>query len=443
MRRIQGRRENREIMSDAYIGSPKGLRGEVTPPPDKSISHRAVMLASIAQGKSIVHNFLYAHDPVSTLNAMRSLGINIDDNSRGEIVVHGKGLRGLNEPDDVIDCGNSGTTMRLISGILSGSSFFSVLTGDSSLRTRPMSRVIEPLKLMGGRISGRQADRYAPLAITGSSLRAMDFKMPVASAQVKSCIMLAGLYAEGTTTVTEPLKSRDHTEAMLSAMGGSVAIENLSVKVSGGRELSPLDITVPADFSSAAFFIAAALIIENSELIIKNVGINPTRTGFLQALSMMGAEVELLNRRIVSGEPVADILCRTASGLKGAVIDKELMPSMIDEFPILCIVASQAEGVTEIRGASELRVKESDRIKAMAEGLMSMGVELQEHEDGLSIKGRAALKTSIIRSFADHRIAMSFAVAALAAKGAVSIDDTGCVDISFPGFFDILKGLAD
>lgn len=430
-------------MSDTYIGSPKGLRGEVTPPPDKSISHRAVMLASIAQGKSIVRNFLYAHDPVSTLNAMRSLGIQIDDNSRGEIIVQGKGLRGIQEPDDVIDCGNSGTTMRLISGILSGGSFFSVLTGDSSLRTRPMARVVEPLRLMGSRISGRQSDRYAPLAINGSSLRAIDFKMPVASAQVKSCVMLAGLYAEGTTTVTEPLRSRDHTEAMLAAMGGSVSVDGLSVKVSGGRELSPLDITVPADFSSAAFFIAAALIIENSELMIKNVGINPTRTGFLKALSMMGAEVELLNRRIVSGEPVADILCRTASGLRGAVIDKELMPSMIDEFPILCIVASQAEGVTEIRGASELRVKESDRIKAMAEGLMSMGVDVQEHEDGLSIKGRAELKTGSIRSFADHRIAMSFSVAALASKGAVSIDDTGCVDISFPGFFDILKGLAD
>ncbi|MCE5311651.1 MAG: 3-phosphoshikimate 1-carboxyvinyltransferase [Nitrospiraceae bacterium] len=429
-------------MSAIDIRAAKGLRGEVIPPPDKSISHRAVMLASIADGRSIVRNFLYAHDPVSTLNAMRSLGINIDDSGKGEIVVHGKGLRGLSEPSDVIDCGNSGTTMRLISGILSGNPFFSVLTGDSSLRTRPMARVIEPLRQMGGRISARQSDRYAPLAITGGGLRAIDFSMPVASAQVKSCVMLAGLYAEGTTTITEPLKSRDHTESMLAAMGGSIKIDGLSVKVSGGRELAPFDLAVPADFSSAAFFIAAALMIKNSELLVRNVGINPTRTGFLDALSKMGAGVEIVDRRIISGEPVADILCRTASGLKAAVIGKELMPSMIDEFPILCILATQADGVTEIRGAGELRVKESDRIKAMAEGLGAMGVDVQEHEDGLSIKGPALLKGSSIKSCADHRIAMSFAVASLAAEGSTYIDDTSCVDISFPGFISLLKGLA-
>ncbi|MBN2654863.1 MAG: 3-phosphoshikimate 1-carboxyvinyltransferase [Nitrospirae bacterium] len=430
-------------MAIINIRSFAGLRGEVTPPSDKSISHRAVMLSAIADGKSSIRNFLYAHDPVSTLKAMRSLGITIEEEGgRGGIVVYGRGLRGLSEPSDVIDCGNSGTTMRLISGILSGSQFFSVLTGDSSLRSRPMARVIEPLRQMGAKISARQSGKYAPIAINGGGLKAIDFSMPVASAQVKSCIMLAGLYAEGTTTITEPLKSRDHTETILCSMGSSVKVDGLTASVCGSGELSPIDITVPSDFSSAAFFMAAALMVKGSELLIKNVGINPTRTGLLDAISKMGAEVELIDKRHVSGEPIADILCRTSSGLKGASIDSDLMPSMIDEFPVLCILAAMADGVTEIRGAAELRVKESDRIKAMAEGLSAMGVEFLEHEDGLSIHGCNDMKPARIKSYGDHRIAMAFAVAALASGCSVDIDDTECVDISFPGFFGILKELA-
>ena len=425
------------------ISAGRGLRGEITPPSDKSISHRAVMLSAIADGKSLIRNFLYAHDPVSTMKAMRMLGITIDEEGGREgIIVHGRGLRGLSEPADVIDCGNSGTTMRLISGILSGSSFFSVLNGDDSLRTRPMSRIIDPLRQMGAKITARQSGRFAPMAINGGGLTGIDFNMPVASAQVKSCILLAGLYAEGTTKISEPLRSRDHTETMLRSMGSSVKVSGLDISVSSCGELSPIDINVPSDFSSAAFFIAAALMVKGSELLIRNVGINPTRTGFLDALSMMGADVELVDRRNVSGEPVADILCRAAAGLKGAVIDKELMPSMIDEFPILCIAASHAEGVTEIRGAGELRVKESDRIKAMAEGLAAMGVEVHEHQDGLSIHGCNNMKSARIRSYADHRIAMSFAVAALVSGLSVDIDDIECVDISFPGFFGLLKELA-
>ncbi|HAK89716.1 MAG TPA: 3-phosphoshikimate 1-carboxyvinyltransferase [Nitrospiraceae bacterium] len=433
-------------MERAELTKAGSLKGEIIPPPDKSISHRAIMFASIAQGKSVVKNFLRAEDPISTMNAFRSMGIEIEEKAGNELIIHGKGLYGLKEPFDVIDCGNSGTTVRLISGILSGNPFFSVLTGDDSLKQRPMARVIAPLKEMGAGISARDGDKYLPIAIKGRRLKAIDYRMPVASAQVKSCLILAGLYADGTTAITELQKSRDHTERMLKSMGADIQIDDLVIKVkgrSGDMGLRPIDVTVPADFSSAAFFIAAALMVPNSEILIKNVCVNPTRTGMLEIIKNMGADVRVENVRDISGEPVADIHCKGNVNLKSVKIGKDIMPSLIDEFPILCVLATQAEGVTEIRGAEELRVKESDRIKAMATELKKLGVEVEEYPDGISIKGKASLKGNVVESYHDHRIAMSLAIAALAAEGTTTINNSSCVDISFPGFFEELKRITN
>jgi len=423
----------------------KSLKGEIIPPPDKSISHRAIMFASIAGGKSIVRNFLMAEDPISTMNAFRMMGIEIEEKAGKELVIHGKGLYGLKEPFDVIDCGNSGTTVRLISGILSGNPFFSVLTGDDSLKQRPMARVINPLKEMGADISARNGDKYLPMAIKGKVLKAINYNMPVASAQVKSCLILAGLYADGTTIITEPQKSRDHTERMLMAMGAEIEVDGLTIKVKGEgsrvKGLQPIDITIPSDFSSAAFFIAGALIIPDSEILIRNVCVNPTRTGLLDVIKNMGGDVRLENTRDISGEAVADIYCKSAGSLKAVKIGADIMPSLIDEFPILCVLATQADGLTEIRGAEELRVKESDRIKAMATELKKLGVELEEYPDGIAIKGKTSLRGNVVESYHDHRIAMSLAIAALVAEGTTTINNAGCVDISFPGFFEELKRL--
>ncbi len=430
-------------MNEIGIFKSKGLKGRITPPPDKSISHRAVMFSGLASGQSRIKNLLRAGDTISTMKAMAMLGAEISEHNE-EVVVVSKGLRGLKEPVDVIDCGNSGTTSRLLSGILAGNDFFSVLTGDGSLRQRPMSRIITPLRQMGAHISARDGDRLLPMSIRGGSLRGINYAMPVASAQVKSCIMLAGLYADCVTCITEALKSRDHTERMLSAMGVKVVTGDgdfgHSITVYPPTTgIQPLDITVPADISSAAFFIAAALIVRDSELTIEGVLLNPTRTGFLKAIKMMGAEVTIDNVREVSGEQVGDIYCKTTHHLKAINIDKSLMPSMIDEFPILCVLASQADGVTEIRGAEELRVKESDRISAMAKELSKLGVEVSEYPDGIAIKGTEVLKGSRVSSYGDHRIAMSMAVAGLAAEGTTVIDDCDCVSISFPNFFDLLR----
>lgn len=414
------------------------LRGKITPPPDKSISHRAIILSSIAKGRSVIRNFLRAADTLSSLNAMRALGINITGDK--EIIVEGKGLYGLKEPSAVLDCGNSGTTMRLLAGVLSGTPFFSVLTGDESLRKRPMGRIIIPLRQMGAVIMAREADKYPPVAIKGGGLDSIRYEMPLASAQVKSAVLLAGLYADGVTEVIEPVKSRDHTERMLPAYGVDVKGKGCSVKVRGGTDLTPVEFSVPGDFSSAAFFIAASLLIKGSELVVKTVGLNPTRTGLLDVLKKMGAAVSLENMSDVSGEPVADLHCRY-SELKAVDIGAEIIPSLIDEFPVLCVIASQAEGTTTIRGAGELRVKESDRIKAMAEGLKRMGVEVHEYKDGLSIKGNTPIKGSGIDSYGDHRVAMAFSIAALIARGKTAISSTEAVDISFPGFFRTLRRL--
>lgn len=450
------------------LSMPGFLRGELTPPPDKSISHRAVLFSSLARGRSRVKNFLAAEDPLSTMKAMKMLGADFvlpyDLTARLEktppmlveersieasydIEVIGHGMNKLKEPADVIDCGNSGTTIRLISGLLSGNPFFSVLTGDSSLKQRPMARVVNPLKQMGAHIIGRDNDRYPPIAIRGGGLRGIDYPMPIASAQVKSSLILAALYADGATTITEPTRSRDHTERMLMAMGADIAVDGLTITVNGestgkASDLSPVDITVPGDFSSAAFFIVAALITPGAEILIRNVGMNPTRTGLLDALRPMGAEIEIMDLHDVSGEPVADLLCRGTAGLRAVDIRRDLVPSMIDEFPVFCVAAAVADGTTTIRGAEELRVKESDRIKTISTELRKMGVEITEYPDGLDIHGTKRLRGAEVESYSDHRVAMSMAVAAMAAEGKTTINGASAVDISFPGFYEILRRLS-
>jgi len=429
------------------LNKTKRFKGEFSPLPDKSISHRAVIFSSLSKGKSVIRNFLRSEDTMSTLNAFRKLGVEIEEVKGGErgfsgdLIINGNGFYGLKEPLNVIDCGNSGTTIRLLSGVLSGNPFFSVLTGDESLRKRPMARVINPLTQMGAEIIARDENRYPPIAIKGRKLHAIKYTMPVASAQVKSALLLAGLYADGETEITEPVKSRDHTERMLPAFGAEITVDGLRITIKGGPELEAIDIHVPGDFSSAAFFLAAALLINNSDITIKGVGMNPTRTGLISALKEMGADIEITNRRSVYVEPIADIHCRGSAELKAITIGKEQIPALIDEFPILCVAATQATGITTIRGAEELRVKESDRIKTMANELRKMGAEIEEFEDGLSINGKAALKGTSVESYGDHRIAMAMAIAALIADGTTTIHGISSVNISFPGFFEILRKL--
>jgi 3-phosphoshikimate 1-carboxyvinyltransferase len=430
------------------LSKAKSFKGELSPPPDKSISHRALIFSSLSKGRNIIKNFLKAEDTMSTLNAMKMLGIEIKENAKGgkegfsgELIIQGKGLYGLKESFDVIDCGNSGTTMRLLSGVLSGNPFFSILTGDGSLMKRPMSRVIIPLRQMGAEIMARSENKYPPIAIRGGGLKAIQYTMTVASAQVKSAIILAGLYAEGETEVTEPFQSRDHTERMLPAFGAEIKVEGLHIRIKGGRELRGLEIHVPGDFSSAAFFIVGTMLVRDSEVIIKRVGINPTRTGLLGVLKDMGVDLGLSNIRDVSGEPVADMYCKGGRGLKAIHITGEKIPSLLDEFPVLCVAATQAKGTTMIRGAEELRVKESDRIRAMTTELKKMGAEIEEFEDGLNIKGKVKLKGATVESYGDHRIAMALSIASLIADGKTTIKGVSSVNISFPGFFDILRSL--
>jgi 3-phosphoshikimate 1-carboxyvinyltransferase len=418
----------------------KHFKGEFYPTPDKSISHRAVIFSSLAEGKSVIKNFLRAEDPLSTINAFRALDINIDDKDE-DVIVYGKGIHGLKEPMNVIDCGNSGTTMRLLSGVLSGNQFFSVLSGDESLRKRPMARVIKPLRQMGAEIIARAEDKYPPLAIRGKQLHPITYTMPFASAQVKSSLLLAGLYADGETVITEPYKSRDHTERMLPAFGAHLKTEGLNVTIKGGTLLQASDVYVPGDFSSAAFFLVGALLIRDSDITVKAVGMNPTRTGLLTVLKAMGAHIDIENERVISGEPVADIHCQGISELKGLDITKDQIPGLIDEFPILCVAATQAKGITNIRGAEELRVKESDRIQSMVAGLKKMGAPIEEFKDGLSIQGQSILRGSEIESYGDHRIAMSMSIAGLIAEGTTTIHGVSSVNISFPGFFQLLRKL--
>jgi 3-phosphoshikimate 1-carboxyvinyltransferase len=419
-------------------GSP--LRGEITVPGDKSISHRSIMLGSLGRGTTLVHGFLQGEDNRATLNAFRAMGVTIDELPDGRLKIEGRGLHGLQEPADVIDCGNSGTTMRLMLGLLAGQSFFSVLSGDRYLRRRPMKRVVQPLAAMGGRIWGRQGGELAPLAIQGGPLVAARYDSPIASAQVKSALLLAGLYAEGETTVREPHLSRDHSERMLAYFGADVRPFTGGVTIAAGPELEGREVFVPGDISSAAFFLVAALITPGSELLIRRVGINPTRSGVIDILRRMGGDIELVDVRELSGEPVADLLVR-GSDLRGMEIGGSLVPRAIDEFPVISVAACFAEGVTVIRDARELRVKETDRIAAMTEELTRLGGEVEARDDGMVITGISGLRGGRVGSHGDHRIAMSMAVAALRAEAPVVIEDTDCTETSFPGFWSLLQGL--
>lgn len=427
---------------DRVIRKGNKLKGEIIPPPDKSISHRAIMFASLAKGTSKIKNFLWAKDPISSLNSMKSLGVDIEVTEASEIVVYGKGLHSLKEPDDIIDCGNSGTTIRLLSGILAGQPFLSILTGDESLRQRPMKRIIKPLSMMGADILGRKENSLPPLVIKGGSLKGINYEMPIASAQVKSCILLAGLYAEGETKLVEPHRSRDHTEKMLKSMGADIDINGNIVKITTQRkELNPFEITVPGDFSSAAFFIAGATLLKDSEVIIRNVCLNETRTGFLDVLNRMGGNIEILDQRTQAGEPVGDLRVTSSQELRSVIVEGDIIPRLIDEFPILCILATQAEGKTVIKDAKDLRAKESDRIRAMTTELKKLGIYIEEFEDGVEIHGPCKIKANEVYSYKDHRIAMSLSIAGLLADGETKIIDADCVDISFPEFYSILENL--
>ena len=416
------------------------VRGEITVPGDKSISHRSIMFGSIANGITRVSGFLRGEDNLATLNAFRAMGVVVEDD--GEVLtIHGRGLRGLVEPEDLLDCGNSGTSIRLLTGLLAGQEFFSVLTGDKYLRKRPMKRVVGPLAKMGAKIDGRSGGEKAPLAITGTRLTGIEYDSPIASAQVKSALLLAGLYADGATTVREPHVSRDHSERMLRHFGADIVVDGTSVTVRGGRELQGREIVVPGDISSAAFFMVAGLIVPRSELLIRGVGVNPTRTGIIDILRLMGGKITLLDEREVSGEPVADILVRSSS-LQGIEIGGDLIPRAIDEFPVLCIAAAMANGRTVVRDAQELRVKETDRIKAMTENLRRAGVEVEETADGMIFPGNSAIAPFVADSCGDHRIAMSMLIASLVATGPCRVDDVECIATSFPNFKALLDQVA-
>jgi 3-phosphoshikimate 1-carboxyvinyltransferase len=408
------------------------LCGRVTVPGDKSITHRALILGALAQGQTCVTGYSQGNDCLNTLRAVRGLGVEVQEIPEG-LKVTGKGLWGLTEPSNVLDCGNSGTGLRLLAGVLAGQEFFSVLTGDASLRSRPMGRVVKPLRQMGAAITGRQGGDLAPLAIQGGALKSVMYESPVASAQIKSCVLLAGLFTEGTTTVKEPMKSRDHTERMLGYLGIPLRVEGCTVHVEGRQSFEGKPIAVPGDISAAAFFLVAASIVPNSEVLLTGIGLNPERTGILDVLSMMGADIAILNKREESGEPVGDLRAR-ATRLTGTTIGPELIPKTIDELPILCVAAALADGETRIAGAQELRVKETDRIHAMAVELAKIGVELEEQPDGLVIQGGSSLRGAVCQSYGDHRVVMSLAVAGLVAKEPILIEDVDCVETSFPGF---------
>ncbi|MDJ1182848.1 3-phosphoshikimate 1-carboxyvinyltransferase [Roseofilum casamattae] len=419
------------------------LRGTIRVPGDKSISHRALMLGSLAEGETTIAGLLIGEDPQSSAACFRKMGVEISELNSEQVKVKGLGLGKLREPTDILDCGNSGTTMRLMMGILAAHDgrFFSV-TGDASLRSRPMSRVIKPLQQMGADIWGRQDNTLAPLAVRGRSLQGIHYHSPIASAQVKSCVLLAGLMAEGETTVTEPALSRDHSERMLRAFGATVNVDRdtHSATVSGGATLSGQSIIVPGDISSAAFWLVAGAIVPDSELVIENVGINPTRTGVLEVLQMMGADIEFLNQREVTGEPVADLRVKS-SRLQGCEFGGEIIPRTIDEIPILAVAAVFAEGTTIIRDAAELRVKESDRLAVMASELNRMGAKITEHPDGLEIVGGTPLQGAEVDSYTDHRIAMSLAIAALNTRGKTIVHRAQAAAVSYPSFTSTLSSV--
>lgn len=411
------------------------IKGRLRVPGDKSISHRAVMFGAISKGITNIKGFLTGADCISTISIFKKMGIDIEIQNTA-VTVKGKGLYGLSNPGEILDCGNSGTTTRLVSGILSAQNFTSVLTGDKSIQKRPMNRIIAPLTLMGADIKSNNG--FAPLTITGSSLHGIEYNSPVASAQVKSSILLAGLYADSPTTVIEPAKSRDHTELMLKKFGANLNTTKISATINPCKELFATDIDVPSDISSAAFFMAAATLVPDSELILENVGINPTRDGVIKVLKDMGANIEIINSND-EFEPVADIKV-SYSRLHATTIGGDIIPTLIDELPLLAAVASMAEGKTIIKDATELKVKESNRIKVMCEELSKLGVNVVETEDGMEIEGTNKLPGNVtISTHDDHRIAMTFAILGLISDGEIKLDNKNCVEISYPRFFDDLR----
>ncbi|WP_341325560.1 3-phosphoshikimate 1-carboxyvinyltransferase [Methylotuvimicrobium sp. KM2] len=416
------------------------LNGQARVPGDKSISHRSIMLGSLADGVTHVKGFLEAEDALATLQAFKDMGVVIEGPKNGELTIHGVGKHGLKAPQKPLYLGNSGTSMRLLSGLLAGQAFDSVLTGDKSLSGRPMKRVTDPLAQMGAVIETTDKGT-APLHIKGQAgkLKGIDYQMPMASAQVKSCLLLAGMYAEGATRVTEPAPTRDHTERMLNGFSYPVEKEGAKVTITAEGRLTAADIDVPSDISSAAFFLVGASIAQGSDIVLNHVGINPTRTGVIDILRLMGADIEILNERIVGGEPVADLHVKSAP-LKGIDIPEELVPLAIDEFPVLFVAAACAEGQTRLTGAEELRVKESDRIQVMADGLQILGVDAQPTPDGMIIQG-GKIGSGSVESHGDHRIAMAFSIAGLRADGKIVINDCENVNTSFPEFIEIASSL--
>ena len=431
-----------DILNSNNAAAARPLRGELTVPGDKSISHRSVMFGSLAEGTTEISHFLTGADCLSTISCFRKMGIQIDITG-DSVRVFGKGLHSLQKPEGILDCGNSGTTTRLLSGILAGQPFDSVLTGDASIQKRPMNRVIRPLREMGADICSYQDTGCAPLTVHGTKIHGIHYSTPVASAQVKSCILLAGLYADSPTSVTEPALSRDHTERMLAQLGAELTFFSSdglpSVRIEPDPHLEAVSIDVPGDISSAAYFLVAASLIPGSEIILKNVGINPTRDGILRALQDMNADIAVENVRL-GGEPSADLVVRSTS-LHGTAIGGDLIPALIDEIPVLAVAAAAAEGTTIIRDAAELKVKESDRITLVVEGLRQMGADAEATEDGMIIHGGKPLHGAHIDTHGDHRLAMSFAIASLIAEGETSFSDTNCVAVSYPGFFEDLRRL--
>jgi 3-phosphoshikimate 1-carboxyvinyltransferase len=408
-------------------------------PGDKSISHRSVMIGAIASGMTEVTNFLPGEDCLSTVRCVQQLGVTVEQVSPTHLKIFGRGREGLSEPEDLLDVGNSGTTIRLLSGILAGQNFFSVLNGDASIRRRPMGRIAEPLRLMGATVWGRGEGRLAPIAIRGGNLHGIDYSTPVASAQIKSAILLAGLYAGGETSVTEPALSRDHSEKMLKAFGANIDINGLTVSLRPGT-LKACPVNVPGDISSAAFFLVAAAIVPGSKLIIQQVGLNPTRTGILEVLAEMGAAISINNQTESSGELMGDITVQ-GQGIKGVSIGGSIVPRLIDEIPVLAVAAACAKGQTVIKDAAELKIKESNRLRSIAVELGRFGADIKETGDGLIINGRQSFKGSVCHSYHDHRIAMACALMGMIASGTTTVRDAECIDISFPGFQTVLNDL--
>ncbi len=407
---------------------------------DKSISHRAIMFSSISKGHNKISNFLMGEDCLSTIDCFRKMGVDIKIENK-DVIVRGNGLYGLKKPNNILDVGNSGTTIRLIMGILAGNKFDATLIGDNSIGKRPMKRVTEPLRSMGCKIEGKDDANYTPIKIYGGNLSSINYKMPVASAQVKSAIILASLYADKMSTIEERVKSRNHTEIMLKSFGADIDVNNLKININPVDELYSQDIYVPGDISSAAFIIVGALISKGSEVLIKNVGLNETRTGIIDVVKSMNGNIEIFNKRLVGGEIVGDILVKYTPNLCATTIDKTIIPRLIDEIPAIAVLASQAEGTTIIKDAKELKVKESNRIKVVVDNLKNMNCDIEELEDGMIIKGKNKLKASYIQTYNDHRIAMAFSIANLICEEEIKLDNPNCVDISFPGYFDLLNSL--